>query len=254
MERPASLQTENAPLSITDTPGWQPQPRCGRSAKWVLEDNTLPVHDVIHIPWSWDLYFDICERHILPARVLQYLRSSLHLTNPCAKRKVLSLTKPKGKIYKMKSLGHYITVWLERWWCVWHGVHKTIKLWIYRYLSCAPPNGRGRYSAFLRWVRAQDCSPDTPNIPKNAPGPVDLSLKKEHIKHRTINLAPPRRVRVWVRGICLSRYGQEKKLGSDYEVEDLSSDHDGEKLGQYSSLSLSSIISQTPQKHQPFRE
>ena len=29
---------------------------------------TLPVHDVIHIPWSWDFYFDICERHILPAR------------------------------------------------------------------------------------------------------------------------------------------------------------------------------------------
>ena len=37
----------------------------------------------------------------------------LHLTNPCAKRKVLSLTKPKGKIYKTKSLGHYITKWLE---------------------------------------------------------------------------------------------------------------------------------------------
>ena len=33
----------------------------------------------------------------------------LHLTNPCAKIKVLSLTKPKGKIYKTKSLSHYIT-------------------------------------------------------------------------------------------------------------------------------------------------
>ncbi len=33
----------------------------------------------------------------------------LHLTNPCAKRKVLSLTKPKGKKYKTKSRGHYIT-------------------------------------------------------------------------------------------------------------------------------------------------
>ena len=33
----------------------------------------------------------------------------LHLTNPCAKRKVLSLTKPKGKIYKTKSLCNYIT-------------------------------------------------------------------------------------------------------------------------------------------------
>ena len=39
---------------------------------------------------------------------------TLHLTNPCAKRKVLSLTKPKGKIYKTKSLGHYIT---EIIWC-----------------------------------------------------------------------------------------------------------------------------------------
>ena len=33
----------------------------------------------------------------------------LHLTNPCAKWKVLSLTKPKIKIYKTKSLGNYIT-------------------------------------------------------------------------------------------------------------------------------------------------
>ena len=32
-----------------------------------------------------------------------------HLTNPCAKRKVLILTKLKGKIYKTKSLRHYIT-------------------------------------------------------------------------------------------------------------------------------------------------
>ena len=34
---------------------------------------------------------------------------TLHPTNPCAKRKVPSPTKPKGKIYKTKSLGHYIT-------------------------------------------------------------------------------------------------------------------------------------------------
>ena len=34
----------------------------------------------------------------------------LHLTNPCAKRKVLSLTKPNSKIYKTKSLGNYITI------------------------------------------------------------------------------------------------------------------------------------------------
>ena len=55
-----------------------------------------------------DFYFDISEWHILsacawtPALIL-------HLTNPCAKRKVLILTKPKGKIYKTKSLHNYIT-------------------------------------------------------------------------------------------------------------------------------------------------
>ncbi len=41
--------------------------------------------------------------------VREHLRSCLLLTNPCTKRKVLSLTKPKGKIYKTKSPGHYIT-------------------------------------------------------------------------------------------------------------------------------------------------
>ena len=34
----------------------------------------------------------------------------LHLTNPCTKLKVLSLTKPKSQIYKTKFLGHYITM------------------------------------------------------------------------------------------------------------------------------------------------
>ena len=51
----------------------------------------LPVHDVIHIPKSkfsiWDFYFDICERHILPARALTPALSSLYLTNPCAEPK-----------------------------------------------------------------------------------------------------------------------------------------------------------------------
>ena len=57
----------------------------------------------------WDFYFDISEWHILPARAWTPALM-LHRTNPCAERKVLSLTKPKGKIYKTKSLGHYITV------------------------------------------------------------------------------------------------------------------------------------------------
>ena len=54
-----------------------------------------------------DFYFDISEWHILSARAWTPALM-LHLTNPCAKRKVLSLTKLKGKIYKTKSLGHYL--------------------------------------------------------------------------------------------------------------------------------------------------
>ena len=60
-----------------------------------------------HIP-LWDFYFDTSEWHILPARAWTPALM-LHLTNQCAKRKVLSLTKPKGKIYKTKSLSHYFT-------------------------------------------------------------------------------------------------------------------------------------------------
>ena len=43
-----------------------------------------------------DFYFDISEWHILPARVWTPALM-LHLTNPCAKQKVLSLTKPKAR-------------------------------------------------------------------------------------------------------------------------------------------------------------
>ena len=56
----------------------------------------------------WDLYCDISEWHVRLTRAWTPALM-LHLTNPCAKRKVLSLTKPKGNIYKTKSLGHYIT-------------------------------------------------------------------------------------------------------------------------------------------------
>ena len=56
----------------------------------------------------WDFYFDISEWYILSACAWT-TALMLHLTNPCAKRKVLSLTKPKGKIYKTKSLDNYIT-------------------------------------------------------------------------------------------------------------------------------------------------
>ena len=61
------------------------------------------------VPFTiWEFYFDICEWRILPARAWTPALM-LQLTNPCTKRKVLSLTKPKGKIYKTKSLRHYIT-------------------------------------------------------------------------------------------------------------------------------------------------
>ena len=64
-------------------------------------------HPLVTIP-IWDFYFDISEWHILSSRAWTPALM-LYLTNPCAKRKVLSLTKPKGKIYKTKSLGNYIT-------------------------------------------------------------------------------------------------------------------------------------------------
>ena len=69
-------------------------------------------HDVIHLPGPISylgFYFDIWEWRILPARTW-IPALMLHLTNPCSKWKVLSLTKPKGKIYKTKSLGNYITL------------------------------------------------------------------------------------------------------------------------------------------------
>ena len=70
----------------------------------------------------WDFYLDISEWHILSARAWKPALM-LHQTNPCAKRKVLSLTKPKGKIYKTKSLGNYITILSGKicpksYWCV----------------------------------------------------------------------------------------------------------------------------------------
>ena len=56
----------------------------------------------------WDFYFDISDGYILSARAW-IPALILHQTNPCAKRKVLGLTKPKGKVYKTKSPRNYIT-------------------------------------------------------------------------------------------------------------------------------------------------
>ena len=61
----------------------------------------------------WEFYFNIFEWHILSARAWTPALM-LRLTNPCTKRKVLILTRPKGKIYKTKSLRNYITHFVRR--------------------------------------------------------------------------------------------------------------------------------------------
>ena len=70
------------------------------SGEWRHPNTLVPIP-------IWYFYFDISVWHILSARAWTPALM-LHLTNPCAKRKVLRLTKPKGKIYKTKSLGNYI--------------------------------------------------------------------------------------------------------------------------------------------------
>ena len=69
-------------------------------------------HDVIHLPspifYLGILFWLLWMTHPLSARAPWTPALMLHLTNPCTKRKVLILTKPKGKIYKTKSLRHYI--------------------------------------------------------------------------------------------------------------------------------------------------
>ena len=73
---------------------------------------TLPVRDVTHIPWSQfssGIFILTFLNDTSSLRAREHLRPCLHLTNPCTEWKVLILTKPKGKIYKTKSLHHYIT-------------------------------------------------------------------------------------------------------------------------------------------------
>ena len=74
----------------------------------------LPVRDVTQIPWSQLLsgIFILTSLNDTSSPHTWTPALMLHLTNPCAKQKVLILTKLKGKIYKRKSLRHYITpVW-----------------------------------------------------------------------------------------------------------------------------------------------
>ena len=77
---------------------------------------TLPVRDVTPIPWSQFLsgIFILTSLNVTSSPRRAWTPAlMLHLTNPCAKRKVLILTKPKVKIYKTKSLCNYITRLLE---------------------------------------------------------------------------------------------------------------------------------------------
>ena len=63
-------------------------------------------HDVIHVP-SLISYLGILLWHLWlshpPCARVNTCTECVHLTNPCTKRKVLRLTKPKGKIYKTKN-------------------------------------------------------------------------------------------------------------------------------------------------------
>ena len=63
-------------------------------------------HDVIHVPGHIS-YLGFLLWHLWlshpPRAHVNTCAQCVHLTNPCTKRKVLSLTKQKGKIYKTKN-------------------------------------------------------------------------------------------------------------------------------------------------------
>ena len=74
-------------------------------------------HDGIHVPhiisYLGFLLWHLWLSHPPRTRV-NTCAQCVHLTDPCIKRKVLSLTKPKNKIYKTKSLRNYITRWRQQ--------------------------------------------------------------------------------------------------------------------------------------------
>ena len=63
-------------------------------------------HDVIHVP-DYISYLSFLLWHLWlshpPRTRVNTCTQCVHLTNPCTKRKVLSLTKPKGILYKTKN-------------------------------------------------------------------------------------------------------------------------------------------------------
>ena len=105
----------NAQIRLTSTSP-ESQPSSSEAGTQLTAFSQISVHasgawrhpnTLVLIP-IWDFYFDISEWYILSEHAWTPALM-LHLTNPCAKRKVLSLTKSEGKIYKTKSFGNYIT-------------------------------------------------------------------------------------------------------------------------------------------------
>ena len=72
---------------------------------------TPPVHDITHTPKSYlgFLFWHLWTTHPPHTRANTCAQACTQPTH-VQSWKVLSLTKPKGKIYKTKSLGHYIAV------------------------------------------------------------------------------------------------------------------------------------------------
>ena len=92
----------------------QPSSSDGKTQLTFLKSQPmLPVCDVTHIP-GHILNLGFLLWHLWMTRPLRaHVNACAHvctLLTHALSRKVLSLTKPKGKIYKTKSLGYYITM------------------------------------------------------------------------------------------------------------------------------------------------
>ena len=75
-------------------------------------------------------------------------------------------------------------------------IHHLLKL--QRYFSTVPPSEQEWHKAFLRWVRAQGCRPDSPGSSKKCLGPYRHSPEKGCLRCQAINLNLPRRVKAWL--------------------------------------------------------
>ena len=125
---PSAPRTRAAPIALKFVwPLWAPSltllVRCLVLNSWLFQISqnppcTLPVHDVIHIPGNilslGILFWHLWTTHPPRVRVNTCAQVWTQLTHVLSRR-VLSLTKTKGKIYKTKSLGHYITLTLLFW-------------------------------------------------------------------------------------------------------------------------------------------